>query len=67
MAAFWERGGDIGQIKPCLTAATGGGMPYEVYTDGKNEVAVCEVRATGQYIVATFEELGLAEGRRAQA
>ena len=34
-------------------------MPYQVYTDGKNEVAVCEVRGTGQYFVATFEELGL--------
>ena len=67
VAAFWERGGDIGQIKPCLAAATGGGMPYQVYTDGENEVAVCEVRATGQYFVATFEELGLVEGRRAQA
>jgi type IV secretory pathway TraG/TraD family ATPase VirD4 len=68
VAAFWERGGDIGQIKPCMAASTGGGMPYEVYTDGKNEVAVCEVRGTGQYFIATFEELGLeAEGRRAQA
>jgi type IV secretory pathway TraG/TraD family ATPase VirD4 len=68
VAAFWERGGDISEIKPCMAAATGGGMPYEVYTDGKNEVAVCEVRGTGQYFIATFEELGLeAEGRRAQA
>jgi len=47
VAAFWERDGDIGEIKPCVSAVTGGGMPYEVYTDGKGEVAVCEVRGTG--------------------
>lgn len=68
VAAFWERGGEIGSIKPCGAFVTGGGMPYEVYTDGKEEVAVCEVQGTGHYFIATLEELGLeAKGRRAQA
>lgn len=59
VAAFRDQGGDVSKINPCAAAVTGGGMPYRVYSDGRSELAVCEVGGRSLYFAATLEELGL--------
>lgn len=59
IATLRAQGGDVERLTLTDTTVTGTGVPCKVYSDGKEQVAVCEVRGTGHYFAASPQELGL--------
>ena len=64
IATLRAQGGDVERLTLTDTTVTGTGVPCKVYSDGQEQVAVCEVRGTGHYFAASPQELGLAPAER---